>query len=200
MTPATSESKTSDVALGASSDTANGNGEKQMLVFPDKRVHWPRLYYHRHFMLSEFYHNSHAWTDQPIEAKENPVIDREWRGELNRYLQIQGSIVKHLKSRYRSSDVSLRRIEHQLPSEVQVLQQGWKLTDKRLYDVVPESLRERDAKNSGIGQEPIKVVPPLRPPMNVPAIPESPGGVSAPMPEEIFLVPKTDPTSESKQP
>lgn len=204
-TSMTADSKnTNDMTSGSSQGTSSipsiGNGEKQILVFPDKRVHWPRLFYHRHFMLSEFYHNAHAWTDQPIEAKENPVIDREWRAELNRYLQIQGSIVKHLKSRFPASEVGLRRIEHQLPNEVQVLQQGWKLTDKRLYDVVPESLQERDAKSAGPGQGPIKVVPPLRPPMSVPAVRDSQGGVSTPMPEEIFLVPKSVPTTESKQP
>lgn len=116
----------------------------QSFRFPDKRLHRPRLYYHRHFMLSEFYNNTHAWIDQPYEATKDPQIDLEWRSDLARYLRLQHSMLDHLRAQYPESTLELRRIEHQLPNDYRVLVEKWRLDDPRLYETLPESLKERD--------------------------------------------------------
>ncbi len=143
---------------------------KQRLRFPDRRVHWPRLYYHRHFMLSEFYQNSHTWTDQPLEAKLDPKIDAEWRQELSRYQQLQRSVIKHLQSVHPQQSIVLKRIEHQLPNDYRVLVERWRLHDPRLYEVMPESLAERDGPTSNppvSTEAPIHLRAPSNPPLPI---------------------------------
>jgi hypothetical protein len=49
------------------------------------------------------------------------------------YQKLQASIEGNLLRTKPDESLQLRRIEHALPSEYQVLGEGWKLTDPRLY-------------------------------------------------------------------
>lgn len=127
------------------------------IVIPDKTVQWPRLYYHRHFMLSEFLHNSFAPPERPAEAAFDPVIDQQWRRDRELYVAVKASIENHFRVREKTEDILIRRIEHALPNDIQVYQEKWKLNDPRLYIVLPESLAEQ--------------TPPLATPLAPPASP-----------------------------
>lgn len=99
---------------------------------PDRSSHWPRLLYHRHFMLAEQY-NDFATPDSPPPKPEEPKTDnsaerrayldaieqwrleeREWREAHNRFVAIGDSFKKHLKDRFHCETVVLKRVEHQL--------------------------------------------------------------------------------------
>jgi|694.fasta_scaffold02310_22 hypothetical protein len=127
------------------------------IVLPDKTVQWPRLYYHRHFMLSEFLHNSFAPLERPEEAAFDPGIDQQWRRDRELYVAVKSSIENRFRVLEKTDEVSIRRIEHALPNDIQVYQEKWKLNDPRLYIVLPESFAD---------QEPALTPVPVPPPPN----------------------------------
>lgn len=132
------------------------------IIIPDKTVQWPRLYYHRHFMLSEFLHNSFAPPEQPEEAAFDPVIDQQWRRDRELYVAVKSSIENRFRVTQKTEDVLIRRIEHALPNDIQVYREKWKLNDPRLYIVLPESLTE---------QTPPLLTPPLAPAIPTTSLP-----------------------------
>ena len=114
------------------------SSESSWRVFPDRKVDWPRLLYHRYFMLSEFYQTQFApatLTDQDKLAKD---ILEQWNQDRQQFVQLQESIKANLTKNYADHQITLRRIEHILPSEYQVLVDRWKLTDPRLYAELSE--------------------------------------------------------------
>lgn len=108
--------------------------------FPDRNLHWPRLYYHRQFMRSEFYNTVFVPSNAVERMKDNPVALRQVQRDWDIFQSVEGSFVKHLKAIHPGSRVQLQRIEHQLPTSFQVLQEGWRLTDPRLYVALPNLL------------------------------------------------------------
>lgn len=102
-------------------------------IFPDRKQDWPRLLYHRQFMLSEFYHTQFAPATLADQEKLDPNVLAQWKHDRQLYEQLQKSIKLNLEQRYPEHTSTLRRIEHALPSEYQVLVDHWKLTDPRLY-------------------------------------------------------------------
>lgn len=102
-------------------------------VFPDRKSDWPRLLYHRHFMLSEFYQTQFAPVSIAEQEKLEPAILETWKQDRQLYEQLQTSIQSNLAQAYPDHTIALRRIEHALPSEVQILVDRWRLTDPRLY-------------------------------------------------------------------
>ncbi len=125
--------------------TSDSNQESIWYRFPDLSIHRPRLLYHRHFMLSEFYNTISVPTDPPPEVTRDEGLQARWRSDLARYRSIQDSMTRHLQSIYPESRVQLRRIEHQLPSDFQVLREGWKLDDPRLYQTLPETIASQES-------------------------------------------------------
>lgn len=136
------------------------------LTLPDRKEHWPRLYYHRHFMFSEFYHNLFAPQDAPRDAAIDPVIADQWKRDRMIYQAVQQSVIRHLQYQYPDHDVSLSRWEHLLPDEHQVLAEGWELTDPRLYQRLPESY--------GLEALPANPLPPNPQPMDASSKSEGP--------------------------
>lgn len=131
------------------------------IMIPDKTVQWPRLYYHRHFMLSEFLHNSFAPPERPEEAAFDPVVDQQWRRDRELYVAVRSSIEDRFRVTENTADVSVRRIEHALPNDIQVYREKWKLNDPRLYIVLPESLAEQEPPMVQSPLVPIPAQPPL---------------------------------------
>jgi hypothetical protein len=110
-------------------------------VFPDRRRQWPRLLYHRYFMLSEFYNNSFV----PDRLLEEDMSDRElverWRGDRGRYERLGASLERSLSKELGLDRVVVRRLERILPSPDQVLREGWKLNDPRGLILLEEGPR-----------------------------------------------------------
>ena len=114
---------------------------------PDREQHWPRLLYHRHFMLSEQLNSNFTFPepppDFPPEVEIDPQVHRNnkaiWRVRRKIYEEHWGSFEKHLKHLTGASRVRLERVEHALISPYQYLVKGRRLTDKDLYLPVPEN-------------------------------------------------------------
>jgi hypothetical protein len=108
-------------------------GTSSWRVFPDRRNDRPRLLYHRYFMLSEFYQTQFAPASLADAAQLEANVLERWKEDRRRYTQLQDSIRENLSMKYPDHTIIMRRIEHGLPSEYQILVDGWKLTDLRLY-------------------------------------------------------------------
>ncbi|RIK75084.1 MAG: hypothetical protein DCC68_21840 [Planctomycetota bacterium] len=104
-------------------------------ILPHRQEHWPRLRYHRHFMLTESLESSYQVLPQPPEgAAPGSALYEEWkraREELNRMADIYTrSYAEHLLARHGGSKVTLWGQERGLPSIAEV-QSGVKLGDPR---------------------------------------------------------------------
>lgn len=104
--------------------------------FPDIEQHWPRLLYHRHFMLAEHLNADYRPPQPPPGA--TPEQLAAWREERGRYEQHLRSLQRHLLTTYGADRVTLKRIEHAIPSPNAVLEEGIRLDDQRLYVVQNE--------------------------------------------------------------
>src|SRR5262249_22062592 len=100
------------------------DGDRMEGTFPDRKAHWPRLYYHRHFMLSEFlvglagpWDPRFDWDTQPLSRAQETYIE---------------SYAHHLLARHGGKRVTLYLVEHRLPSPQEVLK-GMRLDDFQLY-------------------------------------------------------------------
>ena len=101
------------------------DGSRRQGLLPDRQQHWPRLFYHRHFMLSEFL----AGQPDPNWDPDTPW-ERLPNSELQRLLA--RSFARHLLYKLGAQSVTLELIEHALPNPEQV-QQGLRLDDPSLY-------------------------------------------------------------------
>ncbi len=107
-------------------DLELADGSRIRGSFPSLKEHWPRLLYHRHFMLSEFVNSLPAdgppdprvpWEQQPLSAAEKAYV---------------GSYADHLLNELHGERVTLDLVEHAIPAPADVLK-GMKLDDPRLY-------------------------------------------------------------------
>lgn len=103
-------------------------------MFPDRERHWPRLLYHRHFMLAEQLHSDYVTPVAPARPVRDPdepsglwqqrLADWEfnlarWKQGRSRYLAKWQTYENHLLHRYGGNRVTLVRVEHELaPPEV----------------------------------------------------------------------------------
>ncbi|HEV3340038.1 MAG TPA: hypothetical protein VG125_06765 [Pirellulales bacterium] len=100
------------------------DGERIEGAFPDRKVHWPRLLYHRHFMLSEYvvglagpWDPRFDWDRQPLSPPQEAYIE---------------SYAHHLLAKYAAKRVTLYLVEHRLATPQEVVD-GMQLDDSRLY-------------------------------------------------------------------
>ncbi len=98
--------------------------------FPNRDEQWPRLLYHRHFMLAEF-------LNRFVEVREQGVV----LSQTGR--QIATSFARHLQQDLDADEVQLFLQEHTLPSMRRV-RDGLPLTSPVLYLEVPLVTVERD--------------------------------------------------------
>ena len=87
------------------------DGQRMEGIFPDKQAHWPRLLYHRHFMLS-------SRMDGDLRS---PVIQ-----------EFAHSYARHLHALHAARSVTLYRRTHALPPPEAILE-GTGLDDPRWY-------------------------------------------------------------------
>jgi hypothetical protein len=100
------------------------DGSHRTGTFPDRAEHWPRLLYHRHFMLSETIMNFAGpgdprlpWEDQPLSQGQR---------------EFARAYARHLLAKHGARRVTLDLVEHLIPDPKDVLN-GMKLDDSRLY-------------------------------------------------------------------
>ncbi len=110
--------------------------------FPNRKLDWPRLRYHRYFMLSEFYNSRYAPRQVTDELKKDSEFLARWTFDNDLYLQIQTSMTKSLKHSTGATQVDLRRLERLLPDPPQILREGFALDDPRFLVLLPETMIE----------------------------------------------------------
>ncbi len=87
--------------------------ESLELTFPDLDRHWPRLLYHRHFMLAEQLHADYEPPEPP------PDFPREaWQQRRRMYDLKWKSFEDHLLALHGAKRIEMIRVEHQLPRPV----------------------------------------------------------------------------------
>lgn len=123
-------------------DVERSDGSHVKGVFPDRKEHWPRLFYHRHFMLSEFVHS------QPPDESVDPRIPWERRAMSAAEQTYVRSYADHLLAANDGRRVSLELVEHLIPEPGDVLR-GMKLDDPKLYRVRPLGVFDNSANARG---------------------------------------------------
>ncbi|MCU0710292.1 MAG: hypothetical protein MUF23_18600 [Pirellula sp.] len=119
-------------------------------VFPDRNRQWPRLLYHRYFMLSEFYNNRFAPDRLLEEDRGDPDFVARWERDRAFYVRLGESIERSMEKTLGSTEpLRLRRLERDLPSPDQVLKNGWQLDDPRGLYVLPEGPPDMVAPKGG---------------------------------------------------
>lgn len=137
-------------------------GDTRELRYPDHSDQWPRLLYHRHFMLSEFLNNIyHPPGEPPVEIANNPNAARQWRLARRRYESVRDSIIECVKKRYPDCVVSIERLEHRQPGLPEFFEQNVALDDERLVTVLVDELEPMEPEASQDGP----VVNPTAPPV-----------------------------------
>lgn len=120
--------------------TLKGDAQPIIKTFPSLDDQWPRLLYHRHFMMAETLHNTYAPPTPPVEPTPPPANStRQQKTQYNRidlpiyreakttydarreqHLALRGSMIKHLESLHPGGKVKLIRVEHRplFPNEM----------------------------------------------------------------------------------
>ena len=111
----------------------DGRNVSQEWMFPDLKEQWPRLLYHRHFMLAEFLHNTYQPRSFPGPTPDDPAVLEAWNKGRARHEAILDSITNHLKKRAGVDELRLRRVEHQLVGLPEFLNGQNRLDDPLLY-------------------------------------------------------------------
>lgn len=119
----------------------SSSGAQSRLRLPDRRAQWPRLLYHRHFMLAEFLNQLHVEPirEQDVSDLPNKDLLNAWRADRVRFEMVRDSMIKHLKSRYGVDSAQIFRLEHRLPSTTEVFDEKIPLNDERFYIVLPDA-------------------------------------------------------------
>jgi hypothetical protein len=114
-------------------------GQTASLRYPDKKAQWPRLLYHRHFMLSEFLNQLHVPPVDPVAVRQLSAEEAaEWATARKRYEMVRQSMETHLQARFVATAASIERVRHILPGSDVVLEQNLPLNDPSLYLVLPD--------------------------------------------------------------
>ncbi|QDV27913.1 hypothetical protein [Aureliella helgolandensis] len=115
------------------------DAEDARVRFPDKQAQWPRLLYHRHFMLAEFLHQLHIPPVPPEVAVANDPLAQDWKFDRALFERIRDSMQRHLEVRFGATLAVIDRLEHRLPSSQEVLEQRLRLDDPALYIMLPDA-------------------------------------------------------------
>ncbi|GIW93126.1 MAG: hypothetical protein KatS3mg110_1167 [Pirellulaceae bacterium] len=105
------------------------------LWFPDRQRQWPRLFYHRHFMLAEQLHMLFVPAEMPADFPD----PEGWRRQRAAYEARRAAFIEHLRHRYGAARVEMVRVEHR-PLTPDERMAGMALTDPRTYRELPEEV------------------------------------------------------------
>lgn len=145
--------------LQAAIGTETGTVER---MYPDREDQWPRLLYHRHFMITEFLEEIYQ-PPGPPEAlvRIDPVEADYWLRRRARYEHVRQSIIDHLRHENPGREVAVRRIEHLIPDLNDFRRDPIELTDPRLYQVLLDDPIELEAAD--------ELSAPAAPPESIPS-------------------------------
>lgn len=118
------------------------DGRVEKGVFPNLKEQWPRLRYHRHFMLTEQLAGSFVESQPPPKFGDTPEALAEWE-EAVRYWKIDRSFfmerarsyAQHLLVAHGAQTVRLTLIRHEMPTPAAFLA-GRRLDDPTSYVTV----------------------------------------------------------------
>ncbi len=116
-------------------DLEMADGKHVTGTFPDRKVHWPRLLYHRHFMLTEFIANvepgaaGRAGETLPNREQSLPEAVQHEYIKQQTYAK---SYAEHLLNTSGAKQVTLQLVRHHLPEPNQVIE-GAKLDNPASY-------------------------------------------------------------------
>lgn len=96
-------------------------------TFPDLKVQWPRLLYHRHFMLSEQLTAQYQPPQLPPEISREPDLAERWQIARRMYELKFRSFKEHLEAKYDAPYVTLTRVQHRMIDVYEVGEQNKKL-------------------------------------------------------------------------
>lgn len=102
-------------------------------VIPNLQTEWPRLLYHRHFMLTDKLAN--IWSPDEPDSRAPPEEREEWRKSRAVFETIVRSYAMHLISSTGATEATLEFVRHNLPSRQLVLE-GKSLSDPASYEVL----------------------------------------------------------------
>ena len=124
----------------------DAKGHDEEMFYPDIKRQWPRLLYHRYFMLTEYLNEVYrpsVESGSEYSQEELGVL----RKEREKYDLIRNSYSLHLQSVHDGKQISLRRIEHLLPRYDLHRQAPRPLDDPISYRVLLDSPRSDVNKN-----------------------------------------------------
>lgn len=106
-------------------------------MFPDQKKQWPRLLYHRHFMLTEHLHAAYVPPEPPADLESEEA--RQWRGSRALYESRWEGFVNHLRAKHDADRIEMHRVEHRPPDPLEFLE-GTTLADPGLYQDLLETM------------------------------------------------------------
>ncbi len=128
--------------------TIKQGDQVQTRRYPDLKLDQPRLFYHRHFMLSEFLNNLY----RPLPPRDLVLTETERRGveaEQRLYRTVRNSMLHHLSVAHGGAEITLDRVEHRMPGLPEFFEEKIHLDHPRLYQVLRE-----DASTPPLGLPP----------------------------------------------
>jgi hypothetical protein len=121
-------------------------GKLSSVRYPDRRAQWPRLLYHRHFMLTE--NLQQLWVEPVdpllLEARQaNPEeadVLTGWTEARRLYETIRDSMATHVANKFGADEVQIDRVEHRLPTDEEVLRKRMRLNAPEFYITLPDAV------------------------------------------------------------
>ena len=102
-------------------------------TFPDLDTQWPRLLYHRHFMLSEQLTARYQPPQLPQEISREPELAEQWQTARRMYELKWRSFVEHLAAKHNAPYVTLTRVQHRMIDIFEVGEQHKRLDAPDTY-------------------------------------------------------------------
>lgn len=131
----------------------DADGATRHLRLPDHRAQWPRLLYHRHFMLSEFLYQ--LYTPQPTpDVNAAMPIRQAWQRDREMFERVRESMENHLAKRYGAVSAEIQLLEHRLPNAIEIFDQQLELDDLQFYAPVTDDPLILDAATNELPRAP----------------------------------------------
>jgi hypothetical protein len=111
------------------------------VIYPDLNEQFPRLLYHRHFMLSESLNTRFVPPNPPPGVVDDSMEYRAWRHSRDNYEALWNSFERHIAKTYGATSAVLTRVEHRQLIPEQFQQGKMRINDASLYVDLPETVR-----------------------------------------------------------
>jgi len=102
-------------------------------TFPNLGQQWPRLLYHRHFMLSEQLNAQYQPPQLPQEISQELELADRWQTARRLYELKWRSFKERLEAKHDAPYVTLTRVRHRMIDVFEVEEQNKKLDDKDTF-------------------------------------------------------------------